>query len=128
MDELQIDWNQERPNPLQMVELWNSIKLIKLETSTSATETLKAKISETHVNGGIQVHKYGITSDKNFKWFASRNRLNEIEFAENLFRLNDLEEYRKDLKITALKPKVTITNYKTDIYDLPGQLARIRSE
>ncbi|MCB0512094.1 MAG: hypothetical protein R2760_02955 [Chitinophagales bacterium] len=125
MDELQIDWKQERPTSSELAGLWYSVKLTRLDNWTLATDTLKEKISETHCNGGIQIHKYKISANQHFDWFAQRNRLYEIDFLKNIFSHTDLEDYRSDLEIKGNKPKVKIVKYWTDIYELPGRLSRI---
>ena len=125
MDELKIDWEQEKPTSSQAVDLWNSIKILRLDNWMNSTSTLKEKITETHSNGGIQLHKYKISGNKHFDWFASRNRLDEIEFLKNISRHKDLQDYRNDLEIAEEKPSFKLIKYWTDIYDLPGELARI---
>ena len=125
MDELQIDWKQERPTSSELIGLWNSIKLSRLHNWTASTSTLRDKISETHCNGGIQLHKYKISGNRHFDWFAQRNRLDEIDFLKNIFRHKDLEDYRTDLEIYNNNPKVKAIKYWTDIYELPGRLSRI---
>jgi hypothetical protein len=125
MDELQIDWKQERPTSTEISELWNSIRLLRLDNWSSSTDILKEKISETHCNGGILLHKYKVSNNRHFDWFAQRNRLDEIEFLKNIFNHKDLEDYRIDLEIKDNKPEVKNVKYWTDIYELPGRLSRI---
>lgn len=125
MDELQINWDQKIPTSSEMAELWNFIKLSRLDNWTSSTNTLKEKISETHCNGGVQLHKYKASSNLHFDWFVQRNRLYEIDFLKNIFRHKDLKDYRKNLKIKNNKPKVNNVDYWTDIYDLPEKLSKI---
>ena len=124
MEELKIDWNQERPNLLDITKIWDSIKFSRLENWTSSTKLLKETIFETHSIGGIQLHRYKISSDKNFDWFAQRNRLDEIEFLKNVFRHKDLENYRNDLEIKNENIEVKNIKFWTDIYDTPALLAR----
>lgn len=125
MDELEIDWKQERPASSEIVALWNSMKLSPPDNWTSSTNILKEKISETHCNGGIQLHKYKVSNNRHFDWFAKRNRLGEIDFLKNIFRHKDLGDYRTDLEIKGDKPEVKDVKYWTDIYELPGRLSRI---
>ena len=80
MNDIQINWQQERPTSLEVDTIWSSMKLTRLENWSLSANTLKVKISETHCNGGIQLHKYKITSNLHFDWFAQRNRLDEIDF------------------------------------------------
>ncbi|QQT29439.1 hypothetical protein I6I99_19105 [Sphingobacterium multivorum] len=125
MNELPIDWKQERPNSAELAELWTSIQLRPLDNWTLSTTTLKEKIAETHCNGGIQLHKYKIAGNRHFDWFVQRNRLDEIDFLKNIFRHKNLENYRTDLAIRENSPEVIHVKYWTDIYDLTGQLSRI---
>jgi hypothetical protein len=124
MDELEINWEQERPSQIQLVGLWMKTQFERVENWTSSADILTEKIGETHVNGGIQLHRYQVSSNDHFNWFASRNRLDEIDFVKNTLRHKSLSDYRKDLEIKS-KPEIQITKSWTDMYDLPGRLARI---
>lgn len=125
MNDIQINWQQERPTSSEVDTIWSSMKLTRLDNWSLSANTLKVKISETHCNGGIQLHKYKITSNRHFDWFAQRNRLDEIDFLKNIFRHKDLGDYRTDLEIKDNKPKIENVKYWTDIYELPGKLSRI---
>jgi hypothetical protein len=125
MEELKVDWEQEKPTNQDVVQLWNSINILRIDKWTTSANTLTEKINFTHCNGGIQLHKYKIIGDKHFNWFACRNRLQEINFLDNILRHKNLQDYRNDLQISNDNPKIIIASYWTDIYDLSGQLARI---
>ena len=125
MNDLQIDWEQDRPNAMQLYGLWKSLQISPVSTWTDATEILAEKISETHINGGGQFHKYVISRNRYFDWFASRNRLEEIDFIQNVFRHQGLKEYRRDIGVPGDKLEVEVIANNYDIFDLPGQLARI---
>ncbi|WP_224997038.1 hypothetical protein [Cesiribacter sp. SM1] len=125
MSIIQPDWNQERPDPHQINEMWNRMQIAKIDEWSDATLTLMQKIKETHINGGLQIHKYQITADKSFDWFVSRNRLDEIDFVQNLIRRPELQNYRNKLKIGNDTLVAQTHKWWTDIYDLPGELARI---
>ena len=124
MDELEINWKQERPSQIQLVELWTKTKFERIENWTNSANVLTEKISKTHVNGGIQLHRYQVNSNDHFNWFASRNRLDEIDFVKKALRHKTFSDYRNDLEIKS-KPEIQITKSWSDMYDLPGQLARI---
>lgn len=125
MNELEIDWKQERPTSSEVNGIWTTIRLSRLANWSQSTNILKEKISETHCNGGIQVHKYKVSSNPHFDWFAQRNRLDEIDFLKNILKHIDLEDYRNDLEIKDNKPEIKFLKYATDIYELPGRLSRI---
>ena len=124
MSELEINWGQERPNQIQLVGLWTKMKFERLENWSESVDVLTEKIHETYVNGGIQLHRYQVSSNDYFNWFASRNRLDEVDFVKNVLTHNNLNDYREDLEIKN-KPEIKIPKSWTDMYDLPGRLARI---
>ena len=125
MNDLTINWKQERPNERQLSGLWSTIKVSQIENWTNSAKTLRENINETHSDGGILLHKYKIEPNLYFDWFATRNRLDEIEFLTNFFSHNELKSYRTDLKITDVKPQVINVKHSTDIYELSGELSRI---
>lgn len=123
MEELQIDWNQERPTDSEVIRLWRELQIRQLNNFSDGYEQLRKSIAETHVNGGIQFHKFQLTVNSHFNWFASRNRLDEISFITKILTHPKLETYRKNLLINS-KPKFNRTGWSTDIFDLPSTLAR----
>lgn len=123
MEELQIDWNQERPTDSEVTQLWKEIRISQLTNFSDGFEQLRKSINETHVNGGIQFHKFHLTGNKHFNWFASRNRLDEINFINKILNRPELEVYRKNLQINS-KPKFKRIGWSTDIFELPSILAR----
>ena len=125
MEELHIDWNQEKPDRNQIIEIWKSIRFEVCNEWSEGANALKEIIEEAYCNGGVQLHKYKIIGNNTFKWFAERNRLEEIKILKNTIKHPDLQNYRDDLKIRISKPKIKNVEYWTDIYDLPGRLARI---
>jgi hypothetical protein len=125
MEELQIDWKQDPPNKLQLKEMWARLEITPIEKWENGTKVLKQKVSETHINGGIQLHKFQLKEDKALKWFATRNRLDEIGFVITFLKRPELQQYRNAIKINDIIPKVNIIKWWTDIYDLPGNLSRI---
>ena len=99
MDELKINWEQKRPNQIQVAELWMKTEFTRLENWTKSADVLTEKIRKTHVNGGVLLHRYQVISNEHFKWFASRNRLDEIDFVRKTLQRENLTDYRNNLKI-----------------------------
>ncbi|MCU4164633.1 hypothetical protein [Carboxylicivirga caseinilyticus] len=124
MNEFNINWEQERPNQQQSVDIWEKTILKPFDNWSNNAEILKEKIEYTHINGGIQLHKYKLTSNEHFNWFAYRNRLNKINFVERIISHKNLNNYRNDLEIEGI-PEIQMIKSCTDIYDLSGLLARI---
>lgn len=124
MEELQIDWEQEKPDLHQLKEMWTDLKITPIDKWAEETDVLKRKVQETHLNGGIQLHKFQLNENSALKWFVSRNRFDEIDFVHTFLRRPELQQYRNELEIKDSKPKVRIIQWGTDIYDLPCKLAR----
>lgn len=122
---LEIDYTKERPSDSQVLQMWNEIKLLSLTEWSPSAKILKGKFEATHINGGIQLHKFQISDNQYLHWFSVRNRLNEIFFTQKIFCRPELDIYRKHLKIDDKKPKVKSEGWYTDIFDLAGILARI---
>lgn len=121
---LEINWEKDRPTNKNVVQMWKDLDFKSLNNWTKSTEILIKKFDETHINGGIQLHKFQISDNEYFNWFASRNRLDEIYFTKRLFERTELKYYRKNLGISSNKPFVNQTNWHTDIFDLAGIIAR----
>jgi hypothetical protein len=124
MNQLQIDWQQERPDALQLKSLWDSLKISKIDNWTTATKLLIDTITETHSNGGIQLHKYKVSANKHFDYFASRN-FNELDFLKKILGHKALQDYRENLQISIPEPSYRLLGFKTDMYDLAGYLSRV---
>ncbi|WP_165749647.1 hypothetical protein [Cellulophaga sp. Z1A5H] len=122
---LKIDYNSEVPTDKDILEMWNEITITELNDWSKSAEELKTKFSKTHCNGGIQIHKFQISDNSCFQWFASRNRLSEIYFVKRFFCKPELLNYKTNLKNDNQKPKCKETNWYSDIFDLTGHLARI---
>ncbi|MHA4847825.1 hypothetical protein ACX0G7_26905 [Flavitalea antarctica] len=118
-------WDQVRPADKDLLTLWDDITITSVETFSQAAETFMQNIKDTHTNGGGLLHRFKLSGNLNFAWFASRNRLDEIGFSENLLGRPELKNYRDNLQIALVKPAVKVIRNASDIYDLPGQLARI---
>ncbi len=125
MDKLTPNWDQLRPTDEQIESLWDNITISPLNSWSKAAEVLKEKFKETYVNGGAQLHKYKITGNKHFIWFAERNRLDEINFLPNFFSHHELKNYREDLKIKNNVPGNKGLKSPTDIFNLVGDLAQL---
>ncbi len=127
-DRLKIDYNSEVPTDKEIIQMWNDIKITELKDLNKHTLELKDKFPETHCNGGIQFHKYQISDNSCFQWFASRNRLSEIFFVKRLFNRPELKNYRLDLKIKTDKPKCKENQWHSDIFDLTGIISRMLNQ
>ncbi|MFV0394085.1 MAG: hypothetical protein ACK5LC_06780 [Coprobacillaceae bacterium] len=120
---MKIDWIQNK-QVLSHKKLWDTVSFIK-EDLDDISLALINKFALTHVNGGMQIHRYRIDSNSDIQWYIHRNRLQEIEFLKNLLSHKDLVDFRNDLDITIKNPnKDRLISYHTDIFSLVGSIAR----
>jgi hypothetical protein len=122
---LVTDYSLDPPSENQIIQMWKDLKLTPLSEWTESSEKLKQAIEKTHCNGGIQLHKFQISDNPHFHWFAVRNRLDEIHFIKKLFQRHELKHYLAELKVENEKPQIKSSNWFSDIFDLPGIIARI---
>ncbi|WP_179020054.1 hypothetical protein [Winogradskyella forsetii] len=125
---MKIDYNSEVPTDKEIIQMWNDIQITEINDWSKSMLELKSKFSETHCNGGIQLHKFQISDNSCLQWFASRNRLSEIYFIRRIFSRPELQNYRDDLKIKNDKPKCKESQWFSDIFDLTGIISRMLNQ
>ncbi|QUD87405.1 hypothetical protein [Phenylobacterium montanum] len=86
MDYLDIDWQQERPTQATLNADWSKIVITDLGSADSRLSSITGALRETHVNGGAVVGRFSIESPPSWRWFVSRNRLEETRFFARFFR------------------------------------------
>lgn len=128
MQDKPMEINLARPTPSEIIQLWNTIQIQRLDNWTSAANALKEKISEVYCNGGIQLHKYKIKANKDLDWFAQRNCLDEIDFLNSILSHKDLEEYRQDIQTFDKKPEASNVKYYPDLHELFQALTEIMEQ
>ncbi|OEI81037.1 hypothetical protein AST99_05080 [Formosa algae] len=112
------------PSEQEIVNMWQELTITELQEWSAGAEAFKAACTTTHTNGGIQLHKFQISDHECLQWFASRNRLSDIYFIAHFFNRLELQQYRTDLDYHTDTPNCKQTKWFSDIFDLPGQLAR----
>ena len=122
---LKVNYTSEVPTDQEIVQMWKDITITELNDWSKSAEELRAKFSKTHINGGIQLHKYSISDHYCFQWFASRNRLSEIFFIKRFFNNPELANYRADLEIENDQPNCEEKEWSSDIFDLSGIISRL---
>ena len=113
MQDKQMEINLARPTPSEIIQLWNTNQIQRLDNWTSAANALEEKISE---------------ADKNLDWFAQRNCLDEIDFLNSILSHKDLEEYRQDIQTFDNKPEVSNVKYYPDLHELFQALTEIMEQ
>lgn len=122
---LNIDFNQERPTNSEVDKMLSSLTILPLPfPDDKRISTYLDTVKEKYSNGGTLFYQFQVQGDKTFHFFASRNRLAEIDFINQLFQKQIFKETAKELKGVE-KIKMENSNWRTDIFSLPGNLARI---
>lgn len=122
---LNIDFNQERPTNTEVDKMLSYLTIIPLPfPDDKRISTYLDTVKEKYTNGGTLFYQFQIQGDNTFHFFASRNRLAEIDFINQLFQKQIFQETAKELKGVE-KIKMDNSNWKTDIFSLPGELARV---
>lgn len=122
---LNIDFSQERPTNSDVDKMLSSLTILPLPfPEDKSISAYLDSVKEKYTNGGILFYQFQIKGDKTFHFFASRNRLEEIDFINQLFQTQIFRETAKELKGIE-KIKMDNSSWKTDIFSLPGDLARV---
>ncbi len=118
------DWNREKPTEEQSAVLWSNITIEPIDSWSNGAIFLKEKINETHLNGGLQLHKFKIHGDQDLNWFLMW-KVYQKDFVKDIINRPELQNYRKNLQIKDGVVEVKRSdNWYTDIYSLSGNLAR----
>lgn len=125
MSTLPIDRQAIIPTEKEIAAMWKTISFQKMDNWSDGAKTLKENLDRVHENWGSQFHKFKVQADTSFDWCVQRNRLGEINFAENFFKHKDLSNYRTDLGITTNTPIIEPLepNFYSSIFQLPEILA-----
>ena len=113
MQDKQMEINLARPTPSEIIQLWNTIQIQRLDNWTSAANALKEKISEVYCYGGIQLHKFKIIADKNLDWFT------EIMEQGGAYQKTNYETARRlALNFVKLELEMRITEFNCFFYNI----------
>jgi hypothetical protein len=109
------------PSKEELDNLWKNIKLEKSIIWTQSADVLKNEINKMYSNGGIELNKYKIIGENPLNYFI----INDNCFVENIYKNKIILEDRAYLGLNNEPPIVKVIEYFTDIYSLPGNLARV---
>jgi|GEM_PF-667593 hypothetical protein len=77
---LEINWEQERPDAIATDAFWSELKITQLLIDTPAIHNTLAEFRRIFTNGGAEFACFELPDDAVLHWFASRNRLEEMDF------------------------------------------------
>jgi len=99
MELLNPDWNQEKPTFDQTRAMCEQVPLEITSLSDARVEAVLHRIRETHANGGAFFASLQVGFNKDFDWFASRNRLLEFGILRQLLVREEVRSGLPDLGI-----------------------------
>ena len=109
------------PTENELNNLWENLKLEKINHWTEAAKILTDRINSLYSNGGIELNKYKITEENHFNYYLFKDK----HFVENIYKNKYILNDRAYLKLKNEYPKINVKEHFTDIYTLSGDLARI---
>ena len=109
------------PTTNELNNLWNNLKLEKINNWTESAKILTDIIKSLYSNGGIELNKYKIIEENHFNYYLLKDK----HFVNNIYKNKYILEDRAYLKLKNEYPKINIKEHFTDIYTLAGNLARI---
>lgn len=77
---LEVDWKQERPSESATDWLWRSVEVQPVDGTPEALHAYMDELRRVNVNGGCFFARFQVSGDRDFNWFATRNRWDEIAF------------------------------------------------
>lgn len=69
------DWQQPRPSPEDVEDMWKSIDLVRASLPSEPFGSFIEQVRKSHDNGGVYLAAFDVGPDRVFDWYASRNRL-----------------------------------------------------
>lgn len=118
---LTVDWSQDRPSFEDALRIWDSEVFSFVGCPEREPQEFLDQVREVYANGGARFARFKIATDPRLDWYASRNRLEEISFADHLLNSTALANAFPELK--ARTPLEPIKWEWTTPYILDGEFA-----
>jgi hypothetical protein len=84
MSWLDVDWKQERPSDSATDWLWRTVEVQALDSTPPVVEEYLSALRRVNVNGDVVYARFAVSGSRDFAWFATRNRWDEIAFFARL--------------------------------------------
>ena len=83
---LEPNWEQIRPTFEDVKRMWAELEVSNDPINDPAIDELLKQLRSTHVNGGAEFGRFAVSPHSTLHWFASRNRLEDIDFFTQFIR------------------------------------------
>jgi hypothetical protein len=84
MSWLDVDWKRERPSDSATDWIWRTVEVQPLDSAPPIVEEYLAALRRMNVNGDAVYARFAVSGDRDFEWFTTRNRWDEIGFFARL--------------------------------------------
>jgi hypothetical protein len=81
---LEVDWKQERPSDAVTAWLWRAVDIRAIDETPAEVESYLGELRRVNVNGAAAFARFEVKGNREFDWFASRNRWDEIAFFQQM--------------------------------------------
>src|SRR5690242_1310001 len=102
MDLLKPEWDQPRPTLEAALAIQREVKLLSIPFRSESIDCVIDNLRESHANGGAHLACTLIESNRDFDWFASRNRLLEFDILPNILRREEVRQSIPELLIPVI--------------------------
>jgi len=82
---IDVNWKQNRPSDTSIARLWDSVTVTAEAETLPAVDDYLAELRRININGGAFIARFHIDGNRDFNWFATRNRWDDIAFFSRLF-------------------------------------------
>lgn len=96
---LEPDFDQDEPSWFAVKRMWWSLSFEPLPVQDEGVENLIDAYRRVFVNGGALVGRFRISESRTFDYFASRGRLQSIDFFERFLSSNAVSTALPDLRL-----------------------------
>jgi hypothetical protein len=117
-----FDLDQQRPAFEDSLRIWDAPVFSFVQDEQTEPHELLEEFRRAYVNGGAVFARFAVAGDPRIDWYVSRNRLEEIAFAEHLLTSKALA-----MALPELKPSLPLESIEwvwTTPFILDGEFAR----
>jgi hypothetical protein len=120
---LEVDWKQERPSDAAAKRLWRAVELRPLRETPPDVETYLTELRRVNVNGGAVFASFEVQGNREFDWFATRNRWDEMKFFSRVITHPSLRSHVPEVTKDAMFGEAIEFEWGSSLV-LDGELAR----
>lgn len=118
------DWEQEPPSAEDVQQMWRELQIQPLPFQHPALDQLLEDLRATHLNGGAEFGRFQVSDHPVLHWFASRNKLEDINFFDQFLTVSAVINALPSLDIKNPLPSPLQLRPDSSAFTFDGELAR----